>query len=313
MISTFILDSGSHYIRTGLDKYNLPHSTYNLKKYDKRSPIHNGIVVDWHRMEEQLDYIICEDQSLTTSNLRVLVTEPPLNSINNRKQFVELMLEKYMFQSVSIMRQPVLSMLSCGITEGIVIDIGDELSYICSVIGNDIPLCGFYRYPVNGSLLTKYTNELLRNNVTDQYLTTRDIEQIKASTNKLYMAESQHSYNISKINSQVSRALLDPMNFDIDNEPLTIMLQKSINSLSIDCRNRIGSTILLVGGSTKFSDLGTLLQTRSSAKTKIIHSPTEADMLAWKGGVEYCRLDSYNQEWWDIADYHEKGVELVIS
>lgn len=105
-----------------------------LRSYLELSyPMENGIVRNWEDMCHVWDHTFNDLLDIDTSNSRILLTEPPLNPINNRKKMFEMMFEKYKFHSAYIAIQAVLTLYAQGLMTGVVVDIGDGVTHICPV------------------------------------------------------------------------------------------------------------------------------------------------------------------------------------
>lgn len=68
----------------------------NRTMLDISYPVDDGIVKKWDEMMHIYDYTFNERlQIKSPDDHRILLTEPPLNPSNNRRQMYEVMLEKY--------------------------------------------------------------------------------------------------------------------------------------------------------------------------------------------------------------------------
>lgn len=77
-------------------------------------PMENGIVRNWDDMCHVWDHTFYDMLKIDPQNSRILLTEPPLNPINNRKKMIEVMFEKYKFHSTYIAIQAVLTLYAQG-------------------------------------------------------------------------------------------------------------------------------------------------------------------------------------------------------
>lgn len=73
-----------------------------------------GIVRNWDDMCHVWDHTFYDMLKIDPQNSRILLTEPPLNPINNRKKMIEVMFEKYKFHSTYIAIQAVLTLYAQG-------------------------------------------------------------------------------------------------------------------------------------------------------------------------------------------------------
>ena len=105
-----------------------------LRSYLELSyPMENGIVRNWDDMCHVWDYTFHHKMQIDPKNSKILLTEPPMNPVNNRKKMFEVMFEKYEFDSAYIAIQAFLTLYAQGLMTGIVLDIGDGVTHICPV------------------------------------------------------------------------------------------------------------------------------------------------------------------------------------
>lgn len=76
--------------------------------------ISKGIVRNWEDMCHVWDYTFYNKMNLNPKDCKILLTEPPMNPISNRKKMFEMMFEKYGFHSAYIAIQAVLTLYAQG-------------------------------------------------------------------------------------------------------------------------------------------------------------------------------------------------------
>ena len=97
-------------------------------------PMENGMVRNWDDMCHVWDYTFGPDKlNIDPSECKVLLTEPPMNPTRNREKMIEVMFEKYGFDSTYIAIQAVLTLYAQGLLTGVVVDSGDGVTHICPV------------------------------------------------------------------------------------------------------------------------------------------------------------------------------------
>lgn len=120
-------------------------------------PMENGIVRNWEDMCNVWDYTFGpRKMNIDPTNTKILLTEPPMNPLRNREKMIEVwltsfkycfhksmlmlfsfqiqvMFEKYGFDSTFIAIQAVLTLYAQGLISGVVIDSGDGVTHICPV------------------------------------------------------------------------------------------------------------------------------------------------------------------------------------
>ncbi len=87
---------------------------------------------------------------------KILLTEAPMNPKQNREKMIQIMFEKYGFDSVYIAIQAVLVLYAQGLLTGVVCDSGDGVTHIVPVYqGYSLPNLTA-RLDVAGRSITKY-------------------------------------------------------------------------------------------------------------------------------------------------------------
>ena len=64
---------------------------------------------------------------------KILLTESPLNPLENQERMGELMFETCGFNAMHIANQAILTLIAQGLSTGVVIDSGDGVTHICPV------------------------------------------------------------------------------------------------------------------------------------------------------------------------------------
>lgn len=77
-------------------------------------PMENGIVRNWEDMCHVWDYTFFEKMQIDPTECKILLTDPPMNPISNRRKMLETMFEKYGFHSAYIAIQAVLTLYAQG-------------------------------------------------------------------------------------------------------------------------------------------------------------------------------------------------------
>ncbi|KAG9509067.1 Actin-related protein 2, partial [Fragariocoptes setiger] len=148
-------------------------------------PMENGIVRNWEDMCHVWDYTFYDKMQVEPEDCKILLTDPPMNPISNRRRMLETMFEKYGFHSAYIAIQAVLtlyaqdifhnrlmvsiilipiSFFNChlGLLTGVVVDSGDGVTHICPVYeGYALPHLT-RRLDIAGRDITRYLTHLLR-------------------------------------------------------------------------------------------------------------------------------------------------------
>ncbi|MHA2169846.1 MAG: actin, cytoplasmic 2, partial [Candidatus Hodarchaeales archaeon] len=85
-----IMTDVDHYVR----EYYIGDEALNLRGVLKlHYPIEHGQVDDWSAMEKIWSFTFFNDMRVNPAEHPVLLTEPPMNNLNNREKMAELMFE----------------------------------------------------------------------------------------------------------------------------------------------------------------------------------------------------------------------------
>lgn len=86
------------------------------------------------------EHIFESELNLEPKNMHVLMTDSPLNSKENKQKMAEIMFEQFKVESLAIINTSVLSLFSTGKTTGIVVEVGEGISYSVPVFeGYSLP------------------------------------------------------------------------------------------------------------------------------------------------------------------------------
>ena len=104
-------------------------------------PIENGVITRWDDMEELWKYTFEKKMGIKLDNrgriepdnMRIMLTEAPLNPKDNRKKMAEIMFEKFGFGGLQCKPQAMLTLYSRGASTGVVVDSGDGVTHVMCV------------------------------------------------------------------------------------------------------------------------------------------------------------------------------------
>lgn len=123
------------------------------------APIAGGRVVDWSDIEYFLHGCFSQYLRLDPSQRPCVLTEPPLNSHENREQIAEVMFETFSAPSLFIGVQPVLALYSywdaCSPMTGLVVDSGDGATHIFPVTDGYVSGASVRELPLAGKDVTR--------------------------------------------------------------------------------------------------------------------------------------------------------------
>jgi len=298
-------------------------------------------------MEHVWDYT-WKKMGITTSNCRVLLTEPPNNPEQNRKQMMQKMFEKYEFKGVYVAIQAILTLYAQGLLTGVVVDSGDGVSHI-------VPVCEGYSLPHNlkridvaGRNVTQYLMKLLllRGYV---FNSTADLMTVQEMKEKLcyaaydYAAEERLAFettcvsakyqlpdgrvvNMSAERYKATECLFHPHLIDIDQPGISQALYESIEGCETDLRTPLRSHIVLSGGTTMYPGLPSRLEKdlnemyakshkANSMPPKVsIEDPPRRKHMVFLGGAVLANVMAGQPSFWvSKEEYREKGIQYCLD
>ncbi|MEE6483790.1 hypothetical protein FKM82_013656 [Ascaphus truei] len=299
-------------------------------------PIEHGIVTSWDDMEKIWRHMYDCELRLKASERPVLLTEAPLNPLQNREKMTEIMFEGFKVPAMYVAVQATLALYASGRTTGIVMDSGDGVTHTVPIYEGYCLPHAVSRLDIAGRDITEYFMRLLLESG-HSFVSTAEREIVKDMKEKLcYVAlepsqelkrnaeEIMKDYklpdgNIIKVGNQLFRApetLFVPGNIGIEAPGVHQMIYNSIVKCDIDVRRNLYGNVLLSGGSTLFHGLDERilkemqLQAPSGVPVRII-APPERKYCVWIGASILTCLTSFKQMWVTVRDYKDFGPSVV--
>ncbi|XP_034279986.1 uncharacterized protein LOC117669567 [Pantherophis guttatus] len=299
-------------------------------------PIDHGIVTSWDDMERIWRHVYDCELRLKSSERPVLLTEAPLNPLQNRERMTQIMFENFKVPAMYVAVQATLALYASARTTGIVMDSGDGVTHTVPIYEGYCLPHAVSRLDVAGRDITEYFMRLLLESG-HSFVSTAEREIVKDIKEKLcYVAldpvqemKTKPEYllreyklpdgNVIQIGSQLFRApeaLFAPTDIGIDAPGVHRMIFNSIMKCDIDVRRDLYGNVLLSGGSTLFCGLDERilqemqLQVPLGISVRII-APPERKYCVWIGASILTCLTAFRQMWVTLNDYHEFGPAVV--
>lgn len=129
---------------------------------DVHHPVHNGFIQDWGDVEKLWSHLFFNELRVSPETHCFLLTEPVNTPGPQRERTLEIMMETFRAHSLYLGTSQVLSLYSYGLTTGLVVDSGKDVTRAVPVhegyaLGRHVT-----QSPVAGAALTRYLGELLR-------------------------------------------------------------------------------------------------------------------------------------------------------
>lgn len=118
-------------------------------------PIQQGIITDWDNMEKIWDYAFHNKLNIAPNEHPLLLTEDPFNPKPNREKMFQIMFEKFNVPASYLSIPAVLSLYASGLTTGLVLDSGDDITHVFPIFeGKPLPDASV-RFKVAGRNITE--------------------------------------------------------------------------------------------------------------------------------------------------------------
>jgi len=314
-------------------------------------PMENGMVRNWEDMCHVWDYTFGPEKlDIDPSLCKILLTEPPMNPNRNREKMIEVMFEKYGFDSAYIAIQAVLTLYAQGLLTGVVVDSGDGVTHICPVYeGFALPHLT-RRLDIAGRDVTRYLIKLLllrgyAFNHTADFETVRlmkeklcyvgyDIateQKLAQETTFLVEPYTLPDGRIIKVGGErfeASEALFQPHLINVEGQGIAELVFNAIQAAEMDMRPDLYRHIVLSGGSTMYPGLPSRLEREikqlylervlrgdtdrlSKFKIRIEDPPRRKDMVFIGGAVLADVMKDREDFWMSKSEYQEKGIAVL--
>ena len=273
-----------------------------------------------------------------------------MNPMSNRQKMIEVMFEKYGFDSVYIAIQAVLTLYSQGLLTGVVLDAGDGVSHICPVYeGFALPHLT-RRLDIAGRDITRYLIKLLllRGYAFNQ---SADFETVRMMKEKLcyvayntqieqklaletttlvesYTLPDGRTIKVGAERFEAPEALFQPHLLDVEADGIAEMLFNAIQAGDMDIRSDLYKHIVLSGGTTMYPGLPSRLEREikqlylervlkgdtdrlAKFKIRIEDPPRRKDMVFIGGAVLADVMKDRDDFWMSKAVYEVKGKDVL--
>jgi len=269
----------------------------DAKGYAVKYPVRHGMVEDWDLMEKFMEQCIFKYLRCEPEDHYFLLTEPPLNTPENREYTAEIMFESFNIPGLYIAVQAVLSLAASwtrrAIGErtltGVVIDSGDGVTHVIPVAEGYVIGSCIKHIPIAGRSITSFIQTLLREREIgippEQSLETakaikerycyvcpdiaKEFNKFDFDPNKYikkYLAANSVTKKEFEIEVGYERFLGPEIFFHPEfanpdfTAPISETVDEVVQNCPIDVRRALYKNIVLSGGSTMFKDFGKRLE-----------------------------------------------------
>lgn len=260
-------------------------------------PIRHGIIEDWDLMQRYMEQVIFGVLRAEPEDHFFLMTEPPLNTPENREYLAEIMFETFNIPGLYIAMQAMLALVaSWGARKaeersltGTVIDSGDGVTHVMPVVDGYVVGSCIKHIPIAGRDITSFIQQLLRERESGipPDLSMEVAKKIKerycyicsdiAREFRKYDLDPQRWLSTKDV---VEHPKHPPVTFDVGyerflapavffhpefvsrdyTESISTVVDGVIQNSPIDARRGLYANIVLSGGSSMFKNLGRRIQ-----------------------------------------------------
>lgn len=280
-----------------LDFYIGDEAMQQTTPYAVKYPVRHGLVEDWDLMERYLEQCIFKYLRAEPEDHFFLLTEPPLNTPENREYTAEIMFESFNVPGLYIAVQAVLSLAASlakkkvkgGSLSGVVIDSGDGVTHVIPVAEGYVIGSCIKHIPIAGRSITSFIQNLLREREIG-IPPEQSLETAKAIKERHCYMSPNLAKEFAKYDSEPGKYIkqytgvnaITKKEFTVDvgyerflgpeiffhpefaNPDFTVPISETVDTVvqncPIDTRRDLYRNIVLSGGSTMFKDFGKRLE-----------------------------------------------------
>uniref|UniRef100_A0A8D0HI42 Uncharacterized protein n=1 Tax=Sphenodon punctatus TaxID=8508 RepID=A0A8D0HI42_SPHPU len=296
-------------------------------------PIEHGIITSWDDMEKLWKYIFELELKINASERPVLLTEPPLNPLQNREKMAELMFESFKVPALYLSIQATLALYASARTNGLVIDSGDGVTHTVPIYEGHCLPHAVSRLDVAGRDITEYLMSFLLekdrpfvsrakkkvvNDIKEKfcYVALDPSLEEKRKAEEVMRLPDGNSVRIGLHLCRAPEILFTPINVGVHTPGLHVMIADSVRKCDRDICSHLYGNVVLCGGSSLFHGLDERIfkeieqQIPTGIPVRII-APPERKCSTWLGGSIITHLASFMPMWVTSEDYKEFGSAVV--
>ena len=239
-------------------------------------PMKAGIIQNEEDMAILWNYCIKEKLGITDGDLKdrkVMLTESPLNPTENKQKMAEILFEKMGVGFFNIEPKAKLTLYSFGSETGVVIDSGDEATYVVPIASGCLLQYLIKKLNIAGRYITENLIRLLQLNphnpmidfdtaremkekycfVSCDYEGDKKLVEETSYYNSIHKLPDGRKINISSEKFRATEILFDPKKVYSKQDGIHKMVFDAIMDSDLDHRKDFFNNIILTGGTTMFA------------------------------------------------------------
>lgn len=342
-----ILRSDESFSRVKLKDLMIADETIPVRQYlDLTLPVEHGVVKNWDDETLVLDYVFKNKLKIVNAEHPCLITEAPLNPIENKKKMFEIFYETFDFKQLQVVPQALLVLYAQGLVTGVVVDSGDGVTHIMPIFENCLlPQC-INRMNIAGRDITEQMVKLLtlrgysfhkssdfdvvREIKESLCFVSADIDMDRRIANETttfvvpYTLPDTRVIKVSGERFEAAECLFQPNLLGHEGKGLSELIFETIMSSDINLRRDFFKSIVVSGGTTMFPGLSTRItndlrnlvlnnilkgkRDQLSSYKINVEDPPNRRFLVYLGGTVLAALSAgKSNSWASRQDYDELG------
>jgi len=280
-----------------LDFYIGDEAMANAKMYELSYPVRHGQIDNWTHMEQFWEQTIFKYLRADPEDHYFLLTEPPLNTPENREYLAEIFFETFNVPGLYIAVQAVLALAASWTSSkvkertltGTVIDSGDGVTHVIPVAEGYVIGSSIKSIPLAGRDITAFVQQLLRER--DERIPPAESLEVAKRIKETYsyvcpniakeflkydhepdkwfkkyqaiesVSKKPYTVDVGYERFLAPEIFFSPEIFSSDyTTPLPTLVDECVQSCPIDVRRGLYKNIVLSGGSTMYKDFAKRLQ-----------------------------------------------------
>ncbi|ACY14221.1 actin family protein [Haliangium ochraceum] len=306
-----------------------------------RHPVWSGIVGDWEAFAAVLRHTFYRALWVAPEEHPIVVTESPhvYRSFQlRREQLTRLLFETFHAPQVAVCSEAAMSLYACGLDTGLVVSLGDFVSYVAPVHRGAIVDAGLTFLEPDGRSITEYLSRLLleRGHVFTSPEALRLVRDIKEtlcyvaddvakeaarnadSVEATYLLPNGETLVLGNERFRCPEVLFHPDLLGWESPGLTDAVCNAIMKCDPSLQAELFGNIVVTGGGSLFPGLSERLQRELEQRAPAeapVHLLTRDDRrhLPWKGAARFARDAQFAGFALTRQAYERHGAELIYQ